>query len=130
MGERLKITVYYDLARYPHVKLERDQALAFISLVVKKHGATRDLEEAERYIRAFDEFYGIAWRRSNGYIIVPKDSKDTVTGRVVVHKIRLLIENGVKVVELILDRRVSRDLIESCLRDLGYSEIEYASIDS
>jgi hypothetical protein len=130
MGECLKITVYYDLAKYPHVKLERDKALAFISLVVKKHGATRDLEEAERYIKAFDEFYGVVWRKSNGYIIVPKDSKDTVTGRVVVHKIRLLIENGVKVVELILDRRVSRDLIESCLRDLGYSEIEYAFTNS
>jgi len=121
----VEINVYYDIAKYLHVKLDREKALEFIDSIISKHGITRDLEETRRVIENFDEFYSIARRKSDGYLIIQKDSGDVVRGRVVVHKIRLIIEGNVKTVELIIDRRVSRELIESCLREIGFSKINY-----
>ncbi len=121
----MEINVYYDIAKYLHVKLDREKALEFIDSIISKHGITRDLEETRRIIENFDEFYSIARRKSDGYLIIQKDSGDVVRGRVVVHKIRLIIEGNVKTVELIIDRRVSRELIESCLREIGFSKINY-----
>jgi len=121
----VEINVYYDIAKYLHVKLDREKALEFIDSIISKHGITRDLEETRRIIENFDEFYSIARRKSDGYLIIQKDSGDVVRGRVVVHKIRLIIEGNVKTVELIIDRRVSRELIESCLREIGFSKINY-----
>jgi len=121
----VEINVYYDIAKYLHVKLDREKALEFIDSIISKHGITRDLEETRRIIENFDEFYSIARRKSDGYLIIQKDSGDVVRGRVVVHKIRLIIEGNVKTVELIIDRRVSRELIESCLREIGFTKINY-----
>lgn len=121
----MEINVYYDIAKYLHVKLDREKALEFIDSIISKHGITRDLEETRRIIENFDEFYSIARRKSDGYLIIQKDSGDVVRGRVVVHKIRLIIEGNVKTVELIIDRRVSRELIESCLREIGFTKINY-----
>lgn len=121
----MEINVYYDIAKYLHVKLDREKALEFIDSIISKHGITRDLEETRRVIENFDEFYSIARRKSDGYLIIQKDSGDVVRGRVVVHKIRLIIEGNVKTVELIIDRRVPRELIETCLREIGFSKINY-----
>ncbi|MEM1832030.1 MAG: hypothetical protein QXJ97_10935, partial [Desulfurococcaceae archaeon] len=85
--------------------------------------------EARRVIYSFNEYYGAARRKSDGYLVIPKDSSDAVRGRVVIHKIKLLIENNEEIVEIILDRRVSKDLIEYALKEIGYSEIEYSQID-
>jgi len=121
----LKIEVYIDIAKYPHIIFKRELALSFIASIIRRHGATKDLEEAKRVISNFDEYYGIAHRKSGGYLIIPKDSYDAVRGKVVVHKVKLSIENNEKIVEIILDRRVSKDLIESSLREIGFSEVEY-----
>ncbi|MEM0000783.1 MAG: hypothetical protein QXH02_07575 [Desulfurococcaceae archaeon] len=124
----MKITIVLDLARYPHISLERDYALRFIEVIMRKHGSTRDLEEAKRIILGFDEYYSIAHKKSNGYLVVIKDPADSLRGRVIVHKVKLLTEHGKKIVELILDRRAPRELIISSLEELGFTEVEFTSI--
>lgn len=124
----MKITVVLDLAKYPHINLERDYALKFIEIIVEKHGNTRDLEEAKRVILSFDEYYSIAHKKSDGYLVIIKDPANSLRGRVVVHKVRLLTEQGKKIVELILDRRVPRDLIVSSLKEIGFTEVEFVNI--
>ncbi|MEM1740600.1 MAG: hypothetical protein QXV11_03935 [Desulfurococcaceae archaeon] len=126
---KLKIKVLVDIAKYPHVTLRKDQALKFLDAITRRHGVTKDLEEARRVIYSFNEYYGAARRKSDGYLVIPKDSSDAVRGRVVIHKIKLLIENNEEIVEIILDRRVSKGLIEYALKEIGYSEIEYSQID-
>ena len=124
----MKIVVGVDLAQYPHVKLKRDIALRLIEVIVEKHGTTRDLEEARRIILNFDEYYNIARKKSDGYLVVMKDPADSLRKKSVVHKVRLLVENGEKVVEIVFDRNMSRELLISSLRETSFSEIEFTAI--
>ncbi|MEM4717959.1 MAG: hypothetical protein QXE81_04270 [Desulfurococcaceae archaeon] len=121
----MKITIYIDIARYPHLKLELKLAIELIDKISSTHGLTIDQEEARRAILNFDKYYEIALRRSNGYLIVPKNPINAFHGKVVVHKLRLILENDRKFVELILDRRFPKDILENALRLIGFTEIEY-----
>ncbi|MEM4481196.1 MAG: hypothetical protein QXK88_04445 [Desulfurococcaceae archaeon] len=122
----MKISVSVDLANCMHVKLTRELALRFLESIIEIHGETRDLEEAVRLIAGFDEYYKSSQRKFEGYLAVPKDTSDAIRGRVIVHKIKLLLENREKYVELVLDRRVSRELVARSLSQLGFSEAEFS----
>lgn len=121
----MKITVQIDIARYPHLKLEPELAIKLIDILSSTRGLTIDQEEARRVILNFDKYYESARRRSNGYLIVPKNPIDALHGKVVIHKLRLIIENGRRLVELIFDRRLPMEILESALRETGFREIEY-----
>lgn len=125
----MKYTVQLDMAKYPHLVFDVEKAISFLEAIGRRLGFTMDLEEARRIVSKFDEYYEISWRRSNGYVIIPKNSKDAIYGRVVVHKIRLLRQNGTKLVELIIDRRVPNRIIDEVLREIGFDEIEYVQIE-
>lgn len=124
----MKFTIQLDMARYPHLVLDIEKALVFLEVIGRKLGFTMDLEEAKRVILNFDIYYELAWKRSDGYVMVPKNSKDAVYGRVIVHKIRLLRKGDTRIVELIIDRRVPRQVIDEALREIGFDEIEYVQI--
>lgn len=120
----LKITIYVDVAQYPHIKLEQSLALRFIKTVMEKHGITRDLEESMRVVKNFDEYYNIAQRKSGGYLLIIRDPADSIRGKIVIHRIKLMIEGGKKIVEYIIDRRVPMEFLISSLKELGFSEVE------
>lgn len=122
----MRIIALIDLARYVHIKLNRIDALKLLDAVTKRHGITRDLEEAKRIVTNFSEYCDIA-KKFDGYLTVIKDPADSIRGRVIVHRIRLLRENSEEFVELILDRRVPRELIISALKEIGFSDVEFAS---
>lgn len=124
----MKFTIQLDMARYPHLVLDIEKALVFLEVIGRRLGFTMDLEEAKRVILNFDIYYELAWKRSDGYVMVPKNSKDAVYGRVIVHKIRLLRKGDTRIVELIIDRRVPRQVIDEALREIGFDEIEYVQI--
>jgi len=118
---RIKIIV--DLARSPHVTLKQEEALELLECIESHHGETRDLSEAMRIISNFDEFYNMARKKFEEYLFIPKDSRDTILGKVVVHKIKLEKNNG-KNAEIIFDRRFDIEILKKCLEEIGYSDIE------
>lgn len=122
----MRIVAFIDLAKYIHIKLNRIDALNLLNVVTKKHGTTRDLEEAKRIVLNFSEYYDIA-RKFDGYLTIIKDPADSIRGRVIVHRIKLLRENSEEFVELILDRRISRELVISALKEIGFSNVEFAN---
>jgi hypothetical protein len=121
LSNELKIII--DLARSPHVVLDDESSIKLLDCIVKKHGVTRDLEEAMRIVRNFEEFYRYSRKRFEEYLAPPKDQRDVITGRVVVQKLRLLKKNSEKLVEFIFDRRYDLEELINCLKELGFENI-------
>ncbi len=117
------ITIIIDLARSPHVDLNLDETLKLFECLDENAWRTRDLMEAIRIVKNFDEFHRYMKRKFEDYITPPKDSADSILGRVIVHKLRLYKTDGEKRVEIIFDRRFPLEHIDKCLRDLGYANV-------
>ncbi|MGC8982620.1 MAG: hypothetical protein ACP5KA_02550 [Desulfurococcaceae archaeon] len=125
----MKIVVEVDLAKCMHVKLEQEKAIELINALIRSHGIVRDLEEAKRVVENFDEYYNIARRRFESYIVIPKDVTDSLRGRALIHKLRLIVEDGKKLVEIVFDKRVREEFIIEILKRLGYEvEVKHATL--
>lgn len=117
------ITITIDLTNSPHVTLALDEALSLLKCIEAEAGETSDLLESIRIINNFEEFYEYLKRKFRDYITPAKDHREALLGKVVVHKMKLLVENSKKLVELVFDRRFSVDYLKKCLTEIGYSEI-------
>lgn len=121
------VKVLVDLAKSVHVFLPAGKASEFLEKLGELRGYTLDIRESIRIINSFDEYYRYAKRRMMDYIFIPKDPRDSIEGRVAMQKLRLYYEGDEKMVELILDRRVSLELVERALRDIGVTDISVES---
>jgi len=119
----LSIKVVIDLAGSPHVVLKHEEALELLRCLGETAGTSKDLEESIRIIKSFDEFYKILKRKFEEYITPPKDHREVVMGKSIVHKIKLVMKNSDKYVELVLDRRMNIEYLKLCLTRLGFSEV-------
>lgn len=117
------ITIVLDVAGSPRVILSKEKALELLSEIAKARGHTRDLEEAMRIVRNFDEFYRISKKRFEEYLFPPKDARDALSGKVVVQKLRL-IKNGGDLVEIFFDKRVNPADVANFLKRVGYEVVE------
>lgn len=116
------VRILIDLARSPRLTLSREDALRLLSELASTR-ATRDLEEAIRIVRSFDEYLRYSRRRFEEYINVPKDPGDALRGMVVVHRLRLFTEGDRGMVEIVFDRRVRVDDLVSALKRIGFDEV-------
>lgn len=119
----MSIRILVDLARSIHVFLPAEKAGEFLEKLGELRGLTLDIRESIRIINSFDEYYRYAKRRMMDYVFIPKDPRDSIEGRVAMQKLRLYYEGEERMAELILDRRVSLELVESALRDIGITDI-------
>ncbi|NPA04496.1 MAG: hypothetical protein GXO09_00170 [Crenarchaeota archaeon] len=118
------VVIRVDLARYKYVDLEASEALKLLSKIAEVTGKRgQDLDEAERYIRNFDEFYEYMQKKFKDYIAPPKRTDDYIRGLVVVDKLKLYKKDGEKRVVIVFDRRISVDDIKKALEELGYKDI-------
>ncbi|MEM1627932.1 MAG: hypothetical protein QXP02_00185 [Desulfurococcaceae archaeon] len=119
----MNIVIIIDIAKSPRITLRREKALELIG-VIKKHIVTKDLDEAERIIKNFNEYYERSRRRFEEYISLARDMADIIKGNVAIQKLKLFIEDKGEYVELVFDRRISVDFLHSCLKEIGFSSIE------
>ncbi len=117
--------VVIDIAKSPHVVLDRDKAIQLLECIADKHGSTRDLEESMRYIENYEEFYNYLRRKFEDYLTPPKHPRDAILGRVIVHKLRLFKEDEREMVELLFDRRFNLDILENCLKQVINDEVVF-----
>ncbi len=113
-----------DLGRYRVVRLKAEEALRFLKSLGGIRGYTSDLREAERYLENFDAFYKTLRKRFKDYLAPLKETRDMVLGRVSVDKVRLLVEDDMKMAEIVLDRRVPLEHIVEALRNTGFEDVE------
>jgi hypothetical protein len=117
------IDIVIDLARSPHVDLGVEEAVKLLKCIEEKAWSTRDLSETIRILNNFEEFYRYMRKKFEDYITPPKNSADSILGKVIVHKLRLYKTNETKRVEILFDRRFTVDIIIDCLKELGYTSI-------
>lgn len=118
----MELLVKEDMAKYLHVKLNVNEALKLLNTITDIYGKeVKDVKEARRIIENFDIFFDVARRKFKSYLIIPHDVSDMIKGEVIVDKIKLVKEDNKKMVELVFDRRVSRELILECIKRLGYT---------
>ncbi len=119
------ITIRLDLAKYRYVDLPAEKALELLNAVAELLGKrTSDMQEVERYIRNFNEFYEFMKKKFKDYLAPPHKPDDYIRGDVVIDKVRLYIEGDNKRVTLVFDRRVDIELIKRALEKIGYSEVK------
>jgi len=119
--EQKSITVEIDLGKYINVELSLDEAEKFLRELTKKLGyETQDVSERLRYLRNFDVFYEVAKKKFKDYLVPPKSMNDMIKGTVVVDKVRLIKEDGKRVV-ISLDRRVDINKVVETLKEMGYN---------
>ena len=119
------ITVRLDLAKYRYVDLPADKALELLNAIAELIGKrTSDMQEAERYIRNFNEFYEFMKKKFKDYLAPPHKPDDYIRGDVVIDKVKLYMEGDERRVVLVFDRRVDLDLLKRALEKLGYSEVK------
>ncbi|RLG91469.1 MAG: hypothetical protein DRO16_00400 [Thermoprotei archaeon] len=117
------VKILIDLAKSPRITITNENAIELLECIIEKHGMTRDLEEALRIVNNFDEYYRILRKKFEDYISPPKNQRDVIEGRVIVHKLKLFTENNEKKIEIVFDRRVDLELLKTCLEEIGYEEI-------
>jgi len=81
---------------------------------------SKDVMEALRIVRNFDEFYEFQEKKFKDYLVPDKDISDMIRGAVVVDSLKLIKRGDVKEVLVTFDRRVSEEVIAEALKDLGY----------
>ncbi len=123
-----KIVVKIDLAKYRYIDLDLDKAKEFLRYIEERFGRIRDVEEAERYIENFEEFYNFMKKKFKEFLAIPHRPDDYIKGRVVIDKVRLYKENGTRRVMFVLDRRVDREFIAEALKRLGYEEVVFEKL--
>lgn len=116
-------TIVIDLAKSPHVELTWKKAIELLECISENIDVTRDLEESLRIIRNFEEFYRFSRKRFEEYIAPPKEQRDVILGKVVVHKIKLFKKDSENYVEIVFDRRFDLDVIVQCLKRIGYNNV-------
>ncbi len=125
------VTLEVDMGRYKSVALPVDQAEKLIIEVSKRlNVSSKDVTEALRIVRNFDEFYEYQQKKFKDYVVPDKDVSDMIRGAVVVDSLKLIKEGQERSVVVTFDRRVDEDIIVKVLRSLGYDvEVKRFSLD-
>jgi len=119
------IEIMIDLGKYKYIDLPLDKAIEFVDKAIEIYGETLDLNETNRYVKNFDEFYGYMKRKFKDFIAPPKSSREVVLGKVFIHKVKLYVQgSNEKRVLLVIDRRVSLDILKKILNDIGYNSVK------
>lgn len=79
--------------------------------VSSESGLTEDVKDTLRILSNFDAFYGMLKRKFKEYIAPKRSERDLISGRVLVDKVKLYVEEGVKKAAVIFDKRVTYDKI-------------------
>mgnify|MGYP001770885532 CR=1 FL=1 len=115
------VTVEVDMGKYKSVTLPVDVAEKLIIEVSRRlNVGSKDVMEAIRIIRNFDEFYDFQQKKFKDYVVPDKDISDMIRGAVVVDSLKLIKRGDVREVTVTFDRRVSEDVIVDALKGLGY----------
>ena len=64
------IEIMIDLGKYKYIDLPLDKAIEFVDKAIEIYGETLDLNETNRYVKNFDEFYGYMKRKFKDFIAV------------------------------------------------------------
>ncbi|MGC9209882.1 MAG: hypothetical protein ACP5FT_01235 [Acidilobus sp.] len=115
------VTLEVDMGKYKSVTVPLDVAERLIVEVSRRLNVeSKDVMEALRIVRNFDEFYEFQEKKFKDYVVPDKDIGDMIKGAVVVDSLKLIKRGGEKEVTVTFDRRVSEDVIVAVLKDLGY----------
>ncbi len=119
------VVIEVDMAKYKHVDLPAEDAEKLLEAISKRVGGkTSDISEALRYIRNFNEFYEYMRKKFKDYIAPPRKPDDYIRGKVFVDKVKLYLDGDTKRVVIVFDRRVDLELLKTCLKEIGYEEVE------
>ena len=119
------IEIMIDLGKYKYIDLPLDKAIEFVDRAIEIYGETLDLSETNRYVKNFDEFYGYMKRKFKDFIAPPKSFREIVLGKVFIHKVKLYVQDSnEKRVLLVVDRRVSLDILKKILNGIGYNNVK------
>jgi len=115
------VTLEVDMGKYKSVTVPLEAAEKLIMEVSKRlNVGSKDVMEALRIVRNFDEFYEFQEKKFKDYLVPDKDINDMIRGAVVVDSLKLIKRGDVKEVLVTFDRRVSEEVIAEALKDLGY----------
>ncbi|MFP3162058.1 MAG: hypothetical protein RXQ69_02045 [Acidilobus sp.] len=115
------VTLEVDMGKYKSVTVPLEVAEKLIIEVSKRLNVeSKDVMEALRIVRNFDEFYEFQEKKFKDYLVPDKDISDMIRGAVVVDSLKLIKRGDVKEVLVTFDRRVSEEVIAEALKDLGY----------
>jgi hypothetical protein len=115
------VTLEVDMGKYKSVTVPLEVAEKLIMEVSKRlNVGSKDVMEALRIVRNFDEFYEFQEKKFKDYLVPDKDISDMIRGAVVVDSLKLIKRGDVKEVLVMFDRRVSEEVIAEALKDLGY----------
>jgi hypothetical protein len=118
------VTLEVDMGKYKSVRVPLDVAERLIVDVSKRLNVeSKDVMEALRIVRNFDEFYEFQQKKFKDYVVPDKDISDMIRGAVVVDSMKLIKEGNKKDVVITFDRRVREDVIEESLKSLGFEVI-------
>ncbi|MFP3171692.1 MAG: hypothetical protein RXN88_00720 [Acidilobus sp.] len=118
------MTLEVDMGKYKSVRVPLDVAERLIVDVSKRLNVeSKDVMEALRIVRNFDEFYEFQQKKFKDYVVPDKDISDMIRGAVVVDSMKLIKEGNKKDVVITFDRRVREDVLEESLKSLGFEVI-------
>ena len=116
MGIKLVRTFY----GYVYIESEVEDAIKILNQLRSSLGRdTEDLRDSIRILENFDVFYEMLRKKFKEFIAPRKSEADLIRGRVVVDKIRLFKEGGLRKVVIVFDKRVTPDDLERILNELG-----------
>ena len=113
-----------DLAKYKYVDLDVDKALELLNALAEILGKrTSDMQEVERYIRNFNEFYEFMKKKFKDYLAPPHKPDDYIRGDVVIDKVKLYMEGDKKRIVIVFDRRIDIDTLRKALEKIGFDSV-------
>ena len=113
-----KITIKEIIGGYKSVTLSVEEAMKLLKEIAKDHYYTLDIRETERILENFQEFYNIQTKKGKSYLIPHKDTSELIKGLVVVDKIRLFTLNDKQMVEIVFDKRFSKNNLNKYVKNM------------
>uniref|UniRef100_A0A7C4BB58 Uncharacterized protein n=1 Tax=Ignisphaera aggregans TaxID=334771 RepID=A0A7C4BB58_9CREN len=119
-----KVKLYTVLGDYVAIEVEAGASIELlrkIQKVLNKGG--EDVEDSIRMIQHFDVFYSLMCKKFKDFLTPKKNISELLRGNVLVDKIKLAKRDDERVVVIVFDKSLSKDLIERALTELGYEVI-------
>uniref|UniRef100_A0A7J2U0D9 Uncharacterized protein n=1 Tax=Ignisphaera aggregans TaxID=334771 RepID=A0A7J2U0D9_9CREN len=119
MAQRVKL--FTMLGDYVAIEVEAGTSIELLRKMQKALGkGGEDVEDSIRMVLHFDTFYSLIQRKFKDFLTPKKNISELLRGNVLVDKIKLIKKDDKKVVVIVFDKSLNRDLVEKALIELGY----------
>ena len=120
----VKVKIFTTIGNYTAIEVCADEAVELLRKLQSALGkGGEDVEDSIRIIQHFDTFFNTMQKKFKDFLTPKKSISELLKGNVLVDKIKLMKKDNKRIVVIIFDKSISKELLKNTLMSLNY-EVE------